>query len=85
MQRSQLEITPTIAKLLNIEYEADESPIEEIVEEFKDFDEIFLLIVDSLGFNVYTDYNFEYLKSIEGMVFEPKSVARVTTPVSLRS
>jgi hypothetical protein len=64
MQRSQLDIAPTIAKLLNIEYTADGDPIEEIVEEFSgDFDEIVLLIVDSLGFNIYTDYlhNFEYL------------------------
>jgi hypothetical protein len=34
MQRSQLDIAPTIAKLLNIEYTADGDPIEEIVEEF---------------------------------------------------
>jgi hypothetical protein len=97
MQRSQLDIAPTIAKLLNIKYTADGDPIEEIVEEFSgDFDEIVLLIIDSLGFNIYTDYlhNFEYISSAlsndmkrrekkgdgKEMVFKLKSVARYTTP-----
>jgi len=90
----QTDVAPTIARMLNINYDADREPIKEIIEEFsgEDIEAVVLLIIDSLGFNIFDRYldNFKYISNIlkrdktikkdRGMIFKLKAVARYTTP-----
>ncbi|RZN64089.1 MAG: hypothetical protein EF806_05580 [Candidatus Methanoliparum thermophilum] len=87
---NQTDVAPTIARLLNISYDADGNPINEVIDEFggEDTDAVVLLIIDSLGFNIFKRYldNFKYISSMlenkkdRIMIFKLKAVARYTTP-----
>jgi len=91
---NQTDVAPTIARLLNMNYDADGVPIKEIIDKFceDEIETIVFLIIDSLGFNIFETYlnNFKYISRIfeddrdakkdKNMIFKLKAVARYTTP-----
>lgn len=87
---NQTDIAPTIARLLNINYDADGEPIKEIIDRFscEEIESIIFLIIDSLGFNIFEKYlnNFKHISRLfeddkdKIMIFKLKAAARYTTP-----
>ncbi|MCS7140504.1 MAG: hypothetical protein N3F04_05410 [Candidatus Nezhaarchaeota archaeon] len=81
---SQVDIAPTIAKILSFPFECEGKPIEPIVAYASDSRSVYLVIVDSLGFEEYLNYKryLPYISSMEsqGLLLRCLSYSHLTTP-----
>ena len=81
---SQVDIAPTIVKILSLQYRADGKQVEEIVDYGRGCRMVVLLIIDGLGYALFNELR-QYLPNINrvssvGKIYECEAVARYTTP-----
>ncbi|MEM0317959.1 MAG: hypothetical protein QXO97_08220 [Candidatus Nezhaarchaeales archaeon] len=80
----QVDIAPSIAVMLGLAFTCDGKPIKEVVRYARDCRRVYLVIVDSLGFEEYivNRDKFPFLTTVEerGYVFRCLSYSYLTTP-----
>jgi septum formation topological specificity factor MinE len=80
----QIDIAPTIAKIMKIPFQSDGKPIEEIVAYGENYNQILLLIIDAFGYSHYIRSKsfFQNISKIhyDGRFYKCKANANKTTP-----
>ncbi len=80
----QIDIAPTISKIMNITFQSDGKPIEEIVTHGKNYNKILLLIIDAFGYSHYIKSKnfFQNISKMSnnGRFYRCKANADRTTP-----
>jgi len=80
----QIDIAPTIARILGFPFTCDGEPIEEILVFAGNSKRVSLIIVDSLGYEEYLNHRhlFSHLSAMEmrGLLFRCLSYSHLTTP-----
>jgi predicted AlkP superfamily phosphohydrolase/phosphomutase len=80
----QIDIAPTIAKIMKIPFQSDGKPVEEIVTYGENCNQILLLIIDAFGYSHYMKSKsfFKNISKIhhEGRFYKCKANANKTTP-----
>ena len=80
----QIDVTPTIARVLGFKFPCDGKPISKIVKLSKHCNHVVLLTIDSLGFEEYIKQrnSFKYVSKAEssGLLFKCLSYSYYTTP-----
>jgi len=80
----QIDVAPTIARVLGFKFSCDGKPINKIVKLSKHCNHVVLLIIDSLGFEEYIKQrnSFKFVSKAEssGLLFKCLSYSYYTTP-----
>ena len=80
----QVDIAPSIASILGFPFPCDGAVVEEVVDYAYGSERVFLVIIDSLGFEEYLENRdgFSFLSSMEsrGPAFKCLSYSKLTTP-----
>lgn len=80
----QIDIAPTIAKIMRINFQSDGKPIKEIVDYGENCNQILLLIIDAFGYSHYIKSKifFKKISKIhqDGRFYKCKANANKTTP-----